>query len=515
MNIPSRRDYFYRSLRLASAYSLSRLIIASQSFIYGVMIEKIQVPGAVAAAPVMFNIQQFFFGMMRGNISAVVTITGTLNGAKRYREIGPAGNQGLLLGVLLGLPVSMLFFFSESVLNLVGIDTLVARQSGEFLRGVSYGVIPTFWSFSDQCMLMGLHRTLPPIILNALFTVLTVGICFPAALFSNSIAPIGWGTSLAALAVFLAGRAYLFFNKTDGVLDREQYQFFSLSLKSGTSFKGVLSLSLPVMLQALSEWLPITLIALLTATFSSSQTWLSAEQAANQVLLVTSQVIGAISSSATILVSNERGRLLGDMKTRMLEPKEAVTAFSRIAWGTKITGLVLMAVPAVFCVSFPNLLFSLFSPGDTSVREESFNITRIAGATLLIDVVRMVIIGNVIGLKSPVASLISAVTNLLAVSSMTALPGYFMVKNFNSPVSFYGMRTAGMGLSMLLLSRHLERQSVKPLVLEKKSEEKKSEEKKSADSTARSAEAFRPAAAVSGSVIHPDHHDQEKALEKI
>jgi Na+-driven multidrug efflux pump len=434
----------------AAPFVLTRLMTAIQNIGNGIAINALNSPAATAASPVMFMIQQSITGTARGALSSVNAVIGNLNGQMKYNQIGPAVNQGLLLGTLLGIPTTALFFMSPAWLEVFGLENEVAQQAGEYLRSLSYGIIPSYLTVVDQSFLLSIKRKRSPLLLNTLLVSTSMAAGFPLGIYYNNLAWLGYSVSAASLLTFAVGRGYLFLNKVDGILDREKYNLFTKSFISGTPFKELLGLSLPTALQAISEWLPTMLIAILSAKGANAESTLESEEPSMQTLVILNQVLLALGTAATVSVSNALGRAIAcaeknDSINQNIWKKNARTA----GFANLIITTMAILPPALFCAIYPTPIIKLFS-NEESAYPLGETMLRITGGTLVIDGIRNTATGALLGKKRRQDNYFTSITNLAITSAAAITLGYFVEEELG-PVSFFMFRMIAISITAALL----------------------------------------------------------------
>lgn len=438
------------SARFAIPFALSRVVSAVQNFGNGIIIAKLDIPDAVAASPVMFMLQQGVTGAARGALSTVNVVVGSLNGQMKFEQIGPAVNQGLLLGTLIAIPTAALFFSATDWLHLLGMNSSVAMQAGQYLRAISYGIIPTYWSVVDQQFLLSIKRTRSPIMLNSLFVASSMAIGFPLAASHLGLAGLGYGVSAAAMITFLTGRCHLYFNKIGEVLDRERYNLFCKSFDSGTSFKELLGLSFPTALQATSEWLPTMLIALISASGANAQETLEAEQPSMQMLVMLNQILLGLGTAATVSVANALGRSRACAEQNQPANEIIWKENARtIGYADLVVTALATLPPALFCVLYPDPIVRLFS-NDLLSYPLARSMLRLTGATLLADGIRNTATGALLGKKKRTDNFFTSISNLAITSAAATVLGY-VSEDALGPLSYFIFRMIAIVITAALL----------------------------------------------------------------
>lgn len=440
-------------------FIIPRVLSAAQSFGNGVIIRSV-IPEATCAAPVMFMVQLAIMGAARGALATNNAIVSHLNGQSRFEYIGPAINQGLVIGTVLGVPTSVLFFSAEYWLKALGTDPKVAELAGQYLKALSYGILPTYWVIVDQQFYLSIKRKYSPIALNLLLIGSSMVISYPLSLTSLKLAGLGYGVSAGAALTWVLTRGYMYFSQCQGVEDRHKYQLFCCHLDSGIDFKQLLGLTVPLALQAVSEWLPTMLISMLAASGADAQNILSAEQPAMQVLVMINQILIGFATAAMVSVAYLLGRA-ADF-TRRNQPANALVCQgnARTQGYANLIVTTLMVFPlALLCMAYPQPLVWLFANNpQTAVLAGSM--LRLTGVALLMDGMRNALTGAILGKKKSADNFFTSLANLLITGAAATVLGYFTQKDLGS-LSYFVFRLAGISTTALLLLYHWEK-GIKP-----------------------------------------------------
>ncbi|CAN8294184.1 unnamed protein product [Cochlearia groenlandica] len=84
------------------------------------------------------------FGLLLGMGSAVETLCGQAHGAQRYDMLGVYLQRSTIVLLLTGLPLTLLFIFSKTLLTFIGEQNDVASMSSTFI----YGMIPMIFAYA-------------------------------------------------------------------------------------------------------------------------------------------------------------------------------------------------------------------------------------------------------------------------------------------------------------------------------------------------------------------------------
>lgn len=442
-------DATKKTFATISPFLLSRMMNAGQSFGSAVIINY-SIPEATFAAPVMFMVQMAVMGAVRGTLTTINTIGSKLNGQSRFEQIGPSINQGLVLGTVLGVPTTVLFFCSRRWLVALGTDPKVAELTSQYLKGVSYGVLPTYWGMVDQQFYLSIKRQYTPIALSFFMMSSSIAISYALSSTELKLAGLGYGISAGAALTWVFTRAYMYFNKHQGFEDRHKYQLFCCRLNSGTDSKELLGLAVSTTLRSVGEWLPTTLISMLTANSANAQNNLLAEDPAMQVLVMINQILLGLATAAIVSVGNLLGRA-SEFAQKNQPANEWICQSNARTQGYAnmiVTTLIILPL-ALLCMVYPNPLIWLFVNNPQTVARAA-SVLRLTGATLLIDGIRYAATGAILGKKNIADNFSISLINFFVIGAPTAALGYVTQKSLGS-LGYFVFRLAGIAAATLLI----------------------------------------------------------------
>ncbi len=414
------------------AFILPRLFVAAKSLVNAIVSANLPNPDAAAGLAIGTLLQQLALGIVKGGTVSIEAFIAELNKQNKYDKIGPLVNQALVFSTVIGLPTAISFYYSEALLESIGIEEGVAEEAGKFLRAFSYGFLPLCWTMVDQAYLLSIDRKWSPAMLNAVFVGLSVLISYPMTMsYSKDISWFGYALSVAAIVTLIADRLYLYSNKTDGVLDREKYQLFAKSFDSGFSFLHILKFYFPAVLQGLSEWLPSLLTTFVIASKDSNGAD-EAQVPSVQIIVALTQILQALGAAATILVSEKLGKAEEYKKASNLQLHDNMVKNAELtAYAMSIVSLGYTSLAAIPCIIYPDPVVKLFCHNE-ELLELSNSMLRTTCATLLVDGVRNVLTGALLGRKYLIDSYFASVTNLTITASASTLLGVFTQKEMGA-----------------------------------------------------------------------------------
>ncbi|KAM0832539.1 hypothetical protein ACQ4PT_064834 [Festuca glaucescens] len=90
------------------------------------------------------GIQMFAYGLMLGMGSAVETLCGQAYGARKYEMLGTYLQRSAVLLCCTGIPLAVIYAFSEPILLFLGQSPEIARAASIFV----YGLIPQIFAYA-------------------------------------------------------------------------------------------------------------------------------------------------------------------------------------------------------------------------------------------------------------------------------------------------------------------------------------------------------------------------------
>jgi MATE family multidrug resistance protein len=448
------------AIQKAAYYSLppafARGLVAGKSLISAILAGYLS-ESAIAGYALGSILQQTMLAITKGAISSVDTVIADLDGKKQQEKIGAAVNQGLVIASVLGISATALFASANVWIEAMGVSPPVAQQAGSYLRALSYGFLPMCWTIVDQNFLFSIKRNSPVVVFSTFLVGASMAIGYPMMIRTKDVAWLGYGVSYAAILAFFMTRMYLYLNKTDGVLDRYRYNLFMATFESGTSFGELLKLSFPTALQGLSEWLPSLLTTFIIASDDSENT-AEAQAPSVQLLVALNQILLSMSSSASVLVSNNLGiARLNSMNENL--SKIAIKNAKTMGNASVIVTTGLMAPVAALGMFYPDPIVNLFCHSEEAF-ELSKTMLQITCATLLLDAMRNAITGALLGRKQPVDNFFTSLSNLIITAGLSTVAGFLTQKDLG-PLSFFISKMIGIAVTTGILGYYWNIQSKK------------------------------------------------------
>lgn len=379
-------------------FALSRLAVAINILANGAVTPEIG-ENAVAAGPIMISSVYAILGPVRSFLLSTGILIGKKHGEikelrkcvddktvqikKLEEEIGTLSRQSVLFGTFLGLVATGLMVAVSPILKTTDMNPSVVKAVQGFLDGTATGLLPIFWSTSDQQFCLATDRKYLPMFFGTLFPILTMAIGYPLALRSNELggtAGLGYGMSIASWVSFISLRLYFLKEEFS------PYQLYKMEIAGLFDRISEFSkLGFPMAFQALSEWGNLFGLSLMLAHHSNAGS--IASNGSFQLITAFTLVAMGIGQGITVKVSQELGKLKAAQNQHY--NSEAVV-YSNNAKTLGYAGILFGTMTAVLCAA---IFVAVFKPvQNLFVKTDNTN------EDAIIDLARMMWITNAISL---------------------------------------------------------------------------------------------------------------------
>ncbi len=183
------------------------------SFVDTVMVGRLG-KEALAGIAIGSTLFQFILIVLSGVIIGVSPIVSQATGAKDEDLCGRATRQGLWIGVLLFTPAFLLYRNAYPLLIWFNQSPATALASSEYLKAISWGLLPALWIMGLRGLLEGKSNTKPIMVISLIGVALNV-FANDALMFGHYGLPklglvgTGYASSLVYGLVFLAFSIYV------------------------------------------------------------------------------------------------------------------------------------------------------------------------------------------------------------------------------------------------------------------------------------------------------------------
>lgn len=295
-----------KTISMSMPLVAARVSSAITTFIAMIMIARLG-SQELAASALINSISFSFLVPLWSLFFAVGVLVGHAYGAKEEKNIGKIVRQGLWLGIIVGIPATVILWNVDSILIALGQEKNLAILTQEFFRPYSYGLIPALWFCCVSQFIIAISRQKVALV----FTLISV----PLMVVSGYILIYG-KLGLPALGIKGMGYAHaLTFVIEDVIIGlyfyfSKRYKIFNLfarDLKIDFNYlKQLFNLGWPISIMNAGELIVFSLSTILIGWISEQQ--LAAQQITLQINLIAFMVPFGISTASTILISQEMGR---------------------------------------------------------------------------------------------------------------------------------------------------------------------------------------------------------------
>jgi multidrug resistance protein, MATE family len=163
---------------------------------------------AAAALAQTVLLAAFMLGM--GIVSAVAPLAAQAFGAREPRMVRRSLRVGLWAALILGVPMTVLQYFGEDVLRLLGEDAASAHLAGIYLLGLGWSLVPSWWFIALRGFMGAVNRPEPALWITLVAipanTLLAYALIYGAfGLPQLGLLGAGVGTTIISLAMCAAG----------------------------------------------------------------------------------------------------------------------------------------------------------------------------------------------------------------------------------------------------------------------------------------------------------------------
>jgi len=343
----------------------------------------------VLAACALINMMSATFFLFF--ISIVFSISLTVSqafGAKHFSEIGKMVQEGMLLGILLSVPLLVLYWFSGEIADLFHQRPLMVHYIRIYFHAAMWGAVPIMLQSCLQQFCYGILKQRVVMLVN-LVTML-IGIVmsyvfifghfnFPKA----GVAGLAYSFALQSTLGFLILLLIAFFSR-----DFQKYALFQRhSHKKFIYLRRIFNVGWPMSLQFGGELLAFMTMTMMIGWLGTNE--LAATQVTQQWLLLAIVPIFAFSEAAGILV----GHAVGEKRYDTLPSIGHVFLLFSVS---------VFALPSIFFILFPDFFASFYLHPDALDYADILHLTHwlflLLAVTIMIDAIRDVLSGLLRGL---------------------------------------------------------------------------------------------------------------------
>ncbi|KAF8414091.1 hypothetical protein HHK36_002090 [Tetracentron sinense] len=305
------------------------------------------------------GIQVFAYGLMLGMGSAVETLCGQAYGAQKYEMLGVYLQRSTLLLMATGIPLTVIYVFSKSILILLGESTAIASAAALFV----YGLIPQIFAYAANFPIQKFLQAQSIVAPSAFISTATLALHLLISWLA--VYKIGLGLLGASLVLSLswwivvgAQFAYIVMS------DRCKYTWTGFSLQAFSGLPEFLKLSTASAVMLCLETWYFQILVLLAGLLKNPQLALD-------------------SLSVCVRVSNELGAG---------HPKSA--AFSVVI--VTLISFIIAVIAAMIVLALRHVISYVFTEGKT-VADAVSDLCPLLAVTLILNGVQPVLSGVAVG----------------------------------------------------------------------------------------------------------------------
>jgi Na+-driven multidrug efflux pump len=451
-------EAFVEAWKRSYGFIRPRILVLLKSLFNAFFAAEFSNPDAAVGLAIGTLFQQLALSVIKAGTGPIDNLFAKSNAPQNEpAKTGPLIYQAMIINTVVSIPIMGLFFLSNIWLREIGLNPSVAEETAKFLQAFAIAVWGVGLNIVDQGWLLSQKRKWSPTILSTFFVSVTMAISYPMALSTQNIAWFGYGLSSAAWLTFVAGRIHLYLNKTEGVLDREKYQLFTISLDSGYSFWEISKLYASSAGNGFNEWGP-NLAGTLFIASNDSEGADEAQVPSVQALVAMIQILQALGTAAGNITSEklgyaeayEKGLNSSDKAINMVKNAK-MTAYAMMKVST-IYSLPIL----IFGAGYPDFLVKLFCKEEQSF-ELAKNMLRLTAFTILFQGWGEVWRGVLSGRNQPQDNIFATFTNLIIVAVGATVLGIFTQEEMGE-LSVFTWRMLGTLCAASLFLGYLENQ---------------------------------------------------------
>ena len=444
--------------RISYPFALSRLGVSGNILGNGFITPHIGAD-AVAAGPVMISAAYAIIGPPRSVLLTTGILIGKVHGQIKALEasgdnteqiielkesIGVLLRQSFLLGTLLGVGATTVMLGLTPILKITSIDQGVLRNISDFLNTTAIGLLPMFWSTSDQQFAMATDRKYLPMYFGSLFPVLSMILGYPLALGAGGLpelgtAGLGYGMSAASWISFLGLRMYFL---------KSEFAEYNIYKNEISGLLGNMSelcrLGFPMGFQALTEW--GNLFAMSQLLVATGKDPAMASNASFQIISAFAILSSAIGQGISVKIAQQLGMLKAANDAGNID--ELVTCSDNVkSLGNAGAGIatIMSAAVALVLVGFSEKIQAAFIANDCA----NYDDVMLLGKTMLMTNAVSLILDTMRNMPSSALAgskdvLFAPTVSMLSMSVVALVVGWYLSVQKNlSPDYLFVTRNVG------------------------------------------------------------------------
>lgn len=294
-----------RIFSLALPMAGSQLMNVASGFLCMAMLAQLG-HEVLAASALIFSTQLSIMVSGMSVLFSLSVLVGHAYGAKDYPTIGNYVQQGWTLGLLISIPIMILFWHIDSILIFLGQSKEIADIVHSYFHAFIWAVIPGFLSTCNMQFGYGIHKKLL-IVSSSLLSVIVLLITAYALIFGKfgmpnlGVAGLGYATAAQYSFFFIFTTLFFYHEKSFQRFELFKYRVY----QHWEHFIQMFRIGWPICIQMGGEMLSFFVSGIMIGWIGI--TALAAFQIVNQYYFLIVIPIFSLSQASGILVGHARG----------------------------------------------------------------------------------------------------------------------------------------------------------------------------------------------------------------
>lgn len=342
----------------------------------------------LAASALIFSTQLSIMVSGMSILFSLSVLVSHAYGAKEYTSIGNYVQQAWTLGIVLSIPIMLLFWYIDAILLFFGQAKEIAEIVQSYFHAFTWAVVPGFLSTCNMQFGYGIHKK-ALIVSTSIMSVIILLISAYALIFGKfgmpklGVAGLGYATFLQYSFFFIFTTLFFYFEKSFARFELFRYRVF----QHLDHFAKMIKVGWPICVQMGGEMLSFFVSGIMIGWLGT--TALAAFQIVNQYYFLIVIPIFSLSQASGILVGHANGA-------------KQFAEINKISYAS--LGTVFFASAVVTCafILFPKNLADFYMNVNDPVNAPTLHLTilifLIIAFSQMFDAVRNVLIGILRGL---------------------------------------------------------------------------------------------------------------------
>ena len=388
----NRRE-FAELFKVATPLIIAQLAQNTLSFVDTLMVGRLG-NDSLAGIALGGTVFHLVFLVLSGVLFSVNPIVSQAIGAGHREQAATAVRQSMWVGLLLFLPAFVFYWNCHPILIALGQDQETALASSQYLRAISWGLLPGLWIIALRGFLEGNSDTKPIMMVAILGTMANIGLNYVLMFGKFGFPQLGLvGTGYASSIVFTCGflllAAYVNWKYSDDRI------FTGFGRLHWATIRELFLVGGPIGLTLGFEMGMFSAAALAMGTLSPTE--LAAHQIALQTASTSFMIPLGLAIATSVRVGHAIGR--GSKKEARLAGQTGMVSCSMV-----------MAVFAALFWLFPGTIVSLYidvsEPQNEIVIEFAIGFLTIAALFQIVDGIQVCASSCLRGLKDTTAAMV-------------------------------------------------------------------------------------------------------------